>query len=172
VGGEVVGRSGRFTLRRDIGRWPDGLEGPYSYLEAPSAAVIVPLLEDGSTVLVRQWRHPWNAPSWEVPAGTLEEGEDPLVGARRELSEEAGLEAAGWTPLGTTRGSAASTMRFHLYLAQGLTRVERAPESYEQDMVVSELPFGEALAQAFEGGIEHAASIVALVRAARHLGLL
>src|SRR5205823_13764033 len=96
TGREIVGRSGKFTLRHDTVRWPDGLEGDYSYFEAPSAAVIVPLLPTGSTVLVGQWRHPWDEQSWELPAGTLEAGEDPLDGARRELAEEAGLEAARW----------------------------------------------------------------------------
>lgn len=131
--------------------------------------MIVPYLDGGSTVLVRQWRHPWDEQSLELPAGTLEDGEDPLAGARRELAEEAGLEAAGWEPLGTARGSAASTMRFHLYLATEITRVERAPEAYEQDMILRELPLSAALEAAYGGEIQHAASIVALLRAARHL---
>lgn len=138
-------------------------------MEAPSAALIVPLFDDGSTVLVRQWRHAWEAESWEVPAGTLEEGEDPLAGARRELAEEAGLAAAFWEPLGTARGSAASTMSFHLFLARGISRVARAPEAYEQDMILRELPLSAALEEAVSGGIQHAASIAALYRASRLL---
>jgi len=138
-------------------------------VEAPSAALIVPLLADGSTLLVRQWRHAWDAPSWELPAGTLEEGEDPLAAARRELAEEAGLEASAWDSLGTARSSAASTMRFHLFLARDITRVARAPEGYEQDMIVRELPLSEALEEAASGGIQHAASIAALYRASRLL---
>lgn len=154
-------------LRHDLARWPDGLEAEYSYLSAPSAAIIVPLLADGSTVLVRQWRHPWDENSWELPAGTLEDGEDPLAGAQRELAEEAGLRAERWDSLGTARSSAALTMRFHLYLARDIRRVDRSPEAYEQDMIVRELPLGEAVAAALDGEIQHAASIVALVRAER-----
>jgi ADP-ribose pyrophosphatase len=169
TGREEIARSGRFTLRHDTALWPDGLEGEYSYVDAPSAVIIVPLLSDGSTVLVRQWRHPWDENSWELPAGTLEDGEDPLAGARRELGEEAGLEAAGWAELGTTRGSAASTMRFHLYRAREIARVPRAPEAYEQDMVLRELPLSEAVEEAYSGAIQHAASIVALFRASRLL---
>jgi 8-oxo-dGTP pyrophosphatase MutT (NUDIX family) len=165
----VAGRSGRFTLRHDVVRWPDGLEGEYSYVEAPSATVVVPVLEDGSTVLVRQWRHPWDENSWELPAGTLEEGEDPLAGAKRELAEEAGLEAASWTSLGTARAAAALTTRFHLFLAREVTRGTRSPEAYEQDMILRELALAEAVEEAYSGGIKHAASIVALLRAARAL---
>src|SRR5439155_903427 len=85
-------------------------------------AFVVPLLDDGSTVLVRQWRYPWRETSWEVPAGTLEEGEDPLAGARRELEEEAGLRAAEWTPLGVLRPSALLDSRQFLFLARGAAR--------------------------------------------------
>jgi 8-oxo-dGDP phosphatase len=131
--------------------------------------VIVPLLPDGSTVLVRQWRHAWDQNSWELPAGTLEDGEDPLDGARRELVEEAGLEAERWDSLGTARSSAASTGRFHLYLARDVSRVERAPEAYEQDMIVRELPLSAALDEAFSGVIQHAVTVAALYRAARSI---
>ena len=60
-------------------------------------------------------------------------------------------------------------MRFHLYLARGLTTVGRKPETYEQDMVVRELPFEEALELAAGGTIQHAASVAALFRASRLL---
>lgn len=167
----MAGRSGRLALRHDTVRWPDGMEGEYSYVEAPEAALIVPF-RDGATVLVGQWRHPWNELSWELPAGTIEPGEEPLECARRELAEEAGLSAASWEPLGTARGTAGSTMRFHLFLARELSEVERAPEDYERDMVLRRLPLGEALEAGLAGGIQHAASVVALLRAARALTIL
>ena len=102
-----------------------------------------------------------------MPAGTVEVGEEPLETARRELVEEAGLAATRWEELGTARATAVSTTRFHLYLARGLTEVPRRPEVYEQDMVVRELPFEEALALAADGTIQHAASVTALFRAER-----
>lgn len=172
TGRDVVGRSGRFALRHDSARWPDGLEGGYSYLEAPSAAVIVPVREDGTTVLVSQWRHPWDEVSWELPAGTLEEGEDPLAGAQRELAEEAGLRAQTWEPLGTARGSAAVAMRFHLFLARDLSDVDRNPEAYEQDMTLRSADLRAAVDEVVDGRIQHAATAVALLRAARALKIL
>ena len=122
-------------------------------------------------MLVRQWRHPWDENSWELPAGTLEDGEDPLACARRELAEEAGLRAERWDSLGTARSSAALTMRFHLYLAREISRVDRAPEVYERDMIVRELPLSAALEEAASGAIQHTATISALYRAARRVGV-
>ena len=158
-------------LRRDRLRWPDGTLGHHTVLEARDAAVVAPVDEDGMTVLVRQWRHSWGGTSWELPAGTLEPGEAPEAAARRELAEEAGLEAAGWTPLGTARGMAVATIRYHLFLARGLRQVDRAPEFYEQDMIVQRIALTDAVAEAVSGGIPHAVTVTALFRAARALGL-
>jgi ADP-ribose pyrophosphatase len=168
---ETVGRLGAYVLRRDRVALPGGQEVDHMAVELPSAAFIVPLHDDGSTVIVRQWRQPWGETSWEVPAGTMEEGESPLECARRELAEEAGLEARRWTDLGFVRGSALLTNRQHLFLAEDLRVMERRPEVYEADMIVRRLPLRDALAQAMTGGIFHAASVAALARAAARLGL-
>jgi len=167
-----LARDGRLALVRDEVEWPDGDRGSYRWFRATSAAFIVPVLEDGSTVLVRQWRYPWRETSWEVPAGTLEEGEEPLGGARRELEEEAGLRATKWTPLGVVRPSALLDSRQFLFLAGGVSEVARAPESYERDMIIRRLPLSEAVAEALAGGIAHATAVAALCRAARALGAL
>jgi ADP-ribose pyrophosphatase len=162
-------RHGRYELRADEVVWPDGTTAIYGVFRQPEAVLIVPISERGTTFLVRQWRHSWGADAWEVPAGTVEEGEDPLATARRELAEEAGLEADDWQGLGTARATAISTTRFHLYLARELSQVARRPEVYEQDMLVKELPFEEALALAADGTVQHAASVTALFRADRLL---
>lgn len=167
-----IARSGRFALRRDELRWPDGTNQTYTIIEGPQAAIVVPVWEDGTTVLVRQWRHPWDSSSWEVPSGTLNREEEPVLGAGRELIEEAGLEAGVWIPLGTGRPSASATFRFHFFLAQDLREVPRAPEDYEQDMIVRSLPLSDAVDAALAGDIVHAGSVVALCRSARRLGLI
>ncbi len=172
VASAEVGREWNISLRRDRVRWPDGSEADYRVVEGPDAAFVVPFSQSRTTVLVRQWRHPWGSTAWEVPAGTLEPGEDPLAGAQRELAEEAGLMATEWTSLGVTRGSGLITSRQHLYLARGLQRVRRTPERYERDMILREMPFGTAIDAALTGEIEHAGSVAALLRAARVLGIL
>jgi ADP-ribose pyrophosphatase YjhB (NUDIX family) len=167
-----VARDWNLALIRERVRWPDGVEAEYRMFALPDAAFVVPYDDAGSTVLVRQWRQAWRSTAWEVPAGTLEPGEDPLAGAQRELGEEAGLMAERWTSLGVSRGTAAGSGRQHLFLARGLRRVERAPELYERDMVMRTVPFRTALDAALGGEIEHAGTIAALTRAARRLGMI
>ena len=172
LGSRELARDGRLAMVRDEVEWPGGDRGSYRWFRATSAAFIVPLLDDGSTVLVRQWRYPWRETSWEVPAGTLEADEEPLAGAQRELEEEAGLRAAEWTPLGVLRPSALLDSRQFLFLARRVSEVERAPEAYERDMITRRLPLAQALDEALEGGIAHATAVAALCRAARVLGRL
>jgi hypothetical protein len=69
-------------------------------------------------------------------------------------------------------GAAFLTGRAHLFLAQAITEAERRPETYEQDMEVLRLPFGDALDAALEGQIVHSGSVTALCRAGRALKLL
>jgi ADP-ribose pyrophosphatase len=138
----------------------------------PDSAFVVPYFDNGDTMLVRQWRHAWETSSWEVPAGTFDDGEDPLECARRELAEETGLVAASYKSLGVVHGAAILTGRAHLFLARELSESARSPETYEQDMVVLRLPFTEALDAALEGQIVHSGSVTALCRAARALKVL
>ena len=168
----MAGDSGPFTLRDDVIRFPDGAEARYTVLVNPDSAFIVPYFENGDTMLVRQWRHAWDASSWEVPAGTVDGDEDPLDCARRELAEETGLVAERYTSLGIVHGAAFLTGRAHMFLAQSITESNRHPETYEQDMEVLRIPFKAALEAALGGTIVHSGSVTALCRAARTLNLL
>ena len=168
----MAGRSGPFTLRDDVIRFPDGAEALYTVLANPDSAFIVPYFDNGDTMLVRQWRHAWDESSWEVPAGTFDGDEEPLACARRELAEETGLVAEHYTSLGVVHGAAFLSGRAHLFLAQSITQSDRSPETYEQDMEVLRLPFTEALEAALGGSIGHSGSVTALCRAARALKLI
>ena len=172
VATSTAGTSGPFTLRDDTIRFPDGPEARYTVLVNPDSAFIVPYFDDGDTMLVRQWRHAWDASSWEVPAGTFNDDEDPFDCAKRELAEETGLIAARYTSLGIVHGAAFLTGRAHMFLAQSITQTERSPETYEQDMEVLRMPFAEALEAALNGTIVHSGSVTALCRAARKLNLI
>ena len=78
---------------------PSGLEQDLIVVDHPGAVCIAPILANGDLVLVRQYRHA--AGDWliELPAGRLEENEEPLVAAQRELEEETGYRAGEWKPL-------------------------------------------------------------------------
>jgi ADP-ribose pyrophosphatase len=172
VGTSVAGRSGPFVIREDVIRFPDGAEATYTVVSNPDSAFVVPYFDNADTMLVRQWRHAWDESSWEVPAGTVDAGEDSMTCARRELAEETGLIATRYTSLGVVHGAAFLTGLAHMFLAEGITASDRNPETYEQDMEVMRLPFAEALHAALDGGIAHSGSVTALVRAARALNLL
>ena len=168
----IAGRSGPFELREDVIRFPDTAEAVYTVLSNPDSAFVVPYFDNRDTVLVRQWRHAWDESSWEVPAGTFNDGEEPLECAKRELAEETGLVAARYTSLGAVHGAAFLTGRAHMFLAESISETERSPETYEQDMEVRRLPFMEALDAALSGQIVHSGSVTALSRAARTLKLI
>jgi len=172
VSSTTAGRSGPFVIRNDVIRFPDGTEALYTVVTNPDSAFVVPYFDNADTMLVRQWRHAWEESSWEVPAGTFDEGEDAMTCARRELAEETGLVATRYTSLGVVHGAAFLTGRAHMFLAEGITSTDRSPETYEQDMEVLRLPFVEAVQAALDGGIAHSGSVTSLVRAARALKLL
>lgn len=169
---QEVGRRGRFAVRDDLIKLPSGEEAGYIVVINPDSVLVVPHFENGDTVLVRQWRHAWDASSWEVPAGTLALDEDPVEGARRELEEETGLRAEQLRSLGTAHGAAILTGMAHMYLAEELSQSKQNLEPYEQDMEVRRLPLIEAFEAGLAGEIDHSGSIAALTRAARALKLL
>ena len=168
----MAGGSGPFALRDDVIRFPDGAEAVYTVLVNPDSAFVVPYFANGDTVLVRQWRHAWDESSWEVPAGTSNEGEQPLDCAKRELAEETGLVASRYTSLGSVHGAAMLTGRAHIFLAESIAEAERHPETYEQDMEVLRVAFTDAVEAALNGQIVHSGSVTALSRAARALKLI
>jgi 8-oxo-dGTP pyrophosphatase MutT (NUDIX family) len=170
----VIFDNGRLRLLEDAVLQPDGAPGSYAYLEVPWPVVgILPITDDQCVHLVRQWRYPWRQNSWEIPAGHGEQDEDPEGAARRELAEEVGLQAESWELLGNGFGSAAINARYHLFLARGLSPVEQAVEreGSEHDLITRPVPLPDAVEAAMDGRIVHAFSVIALLRAARRLGI-
>jgi 8-oxo-dGTP pyrophosphatase MutT (NUDIX family) len=103
-------------------------------LRHPGAVTVVPVHEDGRVTLVRQYRAAVDAQVLEIPAGTRDrDGEEPEATARRELAEEAGLEASTWELLtGTWNTPGISDQYTLIYLATGLTDVPIRPQGVEE----------------------------------------
>jgi ADP-ribose pyrophosphatase len=165
--------SGRvFDLRVEEVELPGGRRTSLDLIRHPGASVVVPLLPSGEVVLVRQYRHATGG-EWllEVPAGTLNAGEEPAACAERECVEEAGFRPGELVPLGflwTTPGF--TDERIWIYLGREL---EPAAAELDEDelLTVERLPLAEALSRALTGGIDDGKSIVALTRAAAYLGV-
>jgi len=93
------------------------------YIKHPGAVAIVPLFEDNSVLMERQFRYPLHKAILEIPAGKLEFGEDPLVCAKRELKEETGFEANEWIFLGKIHPVISYSTEFiDIYLAKDLVQ--------------------------------------------------
>lgn len=121
----------------DVVRFPDGSTGVLEMIRHPGASAIIPFLDDPRgadprVLLIRQFRHAADGLLWEIPAGTLSPGEQPAACARRELAEEAGVEAASLVRLTTIFTTPGFTdEQIHLYLATGLSPVALAREPDE-----------------------------------------
>lgn len=111
-------------LRRDWLELGDGERQEHHVIEITDAVVVLPIRSDGKLVLIGQYRHPHGKTHWELPAGRLNEGEDPAAGARRELLEETGHEAGTLRPLpGFYPTNGISAHYAHAYLATGCEEV-------------------------------------------------
>lgn len=144
---------------------PDGQSGIYGVVNPGDNAAIVALDAAEQVTLVGEFLYPVQLTGWMIPSGRIEEGEDPLAAARRELEEEAGLAADEWLPLGSTFLSAGiSTQISYAYLARGLRSVPARPEGTER-LTVRRVPLREARQLCLANTIRNAASVVALWRA-------
>jgi ADP-ribose pyrophosphatase len=144
---------------------PNGVDVRLEVIVHPGAAAILPLTDDGEILLLRQYRHAAGGEIWEIPAGTLEAGEDLLGCARRELLEEAGVTADEYVDLGDCLPLAAySTERIHLFLAQGLHAAQQKLEEYELISDVVAMPVDRVGEMILSGAIEDAKTITAFSR--------
>jgi len=122
-----------FGVRIDRIRYPDGAEHRVDVVEHGASLAIVATPSPGEVVLVRQYRHPAGGVLWEIPAGTAEQGETALDGARRELREETGFTAERVVPIGSlwvTPGFCSE--RMHFFHAQELSAGEPAFDEDER----------------------------------------
>jgi 8-oxo-dGTP pyrophosphatase MutT (NUDIX family) len=146
---------------------PDGEPGIYGVVHFENLAVGVLALDDGGRVLlVGQHRYALDQYSWEIPEGGVPAGESPLEGARRELREETGVEAADWTELSRSHlSNSVSDEEAVLFLASGLTHGVPTPDGTEA-LAVRWVPFDEVLAMTMDGRITDAMTILAVQHAA------
>jgi ADP-ribose pyrophosphatase len=135
---EVVFEGSLFRVLRDKLIEPDGLHSERDVIRHNGSVVILAIDSSKSKknpwiVMERQYRHAANQYLWELPAGKLEAGEDPMAGAKRELAEETGYSARKWKPLVeyyASPGFLGEQMK--VFLAEGLVAGEARPEEDEK----------------------------------------
>jgi ADP-ribose pyrophosphatase len=157
------------TVREDRVIQPDGQEGAFGVVEMTSGVSVLPVDDEGTVYLVRVYRYTLDRQSLEALAGGIEDGEDPQEAARRELREEAGIEAAELIDLGVVDQLTEVVISpDRLFLARGLSFEKPDREETEEIERVA-VPLQQAVEWAYDGTISHAASIVLILKAARHL---
>ena len=148
------------NVRVDTVMLPNGSEAIREIVEHIGAVCVVPVLPDGTTYMVRQFRYPFAEAVLEIPAGKLDEGETIEVAANRELEEEIGMRATDLIYMGEFRPSVAYDEEvIHMYLARDLVKTHQHLdedeflniETYKLDEVVemvmnNELTDGKTIA--------------------------
>lgn len=161
-----------FRVAADRVRLEDGggtRETRYDVVLHPGAVAVVPLFEDGTVALVRQFRYPVGERILEIPAGTRHADEAWAACAARELEEEAALVAGRWTALATfytTPGFSDEEMR--LYLAEDLAPGVAAPDD-DEDLEIERMTLADALERVDSGEVRDAKTIVGLALARERL---
>jgi ADP-ribose pyrophosphatase len=166
---EMVYPGRAFTIRRDTLRLPDGHETRLDIVEHVGSVVILPLDENGHILFVRQYRHAAGLELLELPAGTLDKGEEPIACAHREIREETGMAAGRLESLGGFfLAPGYSTEYMHVFLA---TDLHHAPLEADPDefLSVERVPMAEAVAMCERGEIPDAKSLAAFLLAIKQL---
>ncbi|MFZ1802519.1 MAG: NUDIX hydrolase [Nitrospira sp.] len=150
------------TLNVDTVELPNGVTIDLETIRHPGAAAVVPMKDDGTVVLVRQFRHAAGGFIYEIPAGKLSPGEDPLHCAARELEEEVGYRTASFELLSsifTAPGFADEVI--HIYKATGLIQ-GRQQLDHDEVLEIIEMPLTAAMERIVDGTIRDSKTIVGL----------
>ena len=154
-----------FDLIREEIVLPTRRKTTVEVIRHPGSASIVPLLNDGRVVLIQQFRPSLEQVIWEIPAGTLGPGEDPLGCARRELMEECGYQGNRFERLGEILPAPGyCDERIHLFVATDLTPCAQHLDE-DECLTIHPLPFEEVLDMIRRGEIQDATTIVGLLLA-------
>ncbi len=148
---------------------PDGEPGRYAIAKIKPGASTLAVDDEGFAYLAKEFRYAIGRESLEVVGGTMDEGEEPIDAAQRELKEELGIEANEWIPLATVDPLTSMVdSPAHLFLARKLRFAEQEQEGSEEIERVR-LKLDEAARMALDGQITHGTSCVLILRAQAYL---
>ena len=156
--GEII------NLRVDTVTTPAGTTATRELVEHPGGVCVVPLFDDGTVIMEWQYRRPFDTNTYEIPAGKLYPGEDPLVCGKRELEEETGYQANKYTYLGKmlpTPGFCGEIV--HMYLAQDLYEGTLNRDA-DEFMELERVPLEDLVDKVLSGEIIDAKTCIALLK--------
>lgn len=164
IGSEDIFDGHLLHVKRDTVKLPNGGEATREWISHPGASAVIPVLDDGQVILVKQYRYPIGRVTLEIPAGKLDApDEDPLLCATRELSEETGYKAENITKLTTIATTVGFSNEYiHLYAATGLTAGKQHTDEDEFINVVK-MPLAKAVELVNNGEIYDAKSVTAIL---------
>lgn len=152
-------------LYKDTVRLPNGSLATREVMRHPGAVAVVPIDDAGNVTLVRQFRYPFASSLLEIPAGKLDPNEDPERCARRELSEETGMEAEELVSLGVYYPSVAVFDEvIHLFLARGLTQKNAHPDE-DEFLRVETMPLADLVDAVLRGDVPDGKTQTAVLKA-------
>ncbi|RQD67215.1 MAG: NUDIX hydrolase [Tindallia sp. MSAO_Bac2] len=157
------------TLRLDTVELPDKKYSKREIVEHSGAAAVVPVTTEGNVIVVKQYRKPVETVLLEIPAGRLEQDEDPETCARRELAEETGYSTDHLEKiLDYYTSPGFSDEIIHIYLAHNLEEGKAKPDEDEY-LEVIEIPFDELLQKIMDGEIKDSKTVIGILAADRIL---
>jgi len=141
---------------------PNGRSTQIGVIHHPGSAAIIPVFENGSIILVYQYRSAIGVPIWEIPSGSMLPGEEPLTCARRELQEECGVFGNQFEKVGEILIAPwYSDEKIYLYLATGVTPCEKNLDE-DEFLTTHIFTFDQALSMVERGEIQDATTIIGL----------
>lgn len=130
-----------WTYKRDAFQLPSGTGGEYHYVHTNGSSMVIPILEDGTVVLVNQYRYLLDRESVEFPCGSVKDGSTHDETARQELVEETGYSAKSLVPVGEFNPYNGVTSEMcRVYVARGLRYVGGTPDATEEFEIVRAMP--------------------------------
>ena len=150
------------TLNLETVTLPNGVSVELEVVRHPGAAAIVPMKDERTVVLIRQYRLAAGGFIYEIPAGKLHPGEDPAVCASRELEEEIGYRAGQLDKIATFFTAPGFTDEvMHLYAARDLLRGTQHLDG-DEVLEIVEMPLKKAIEHIYDGAIRDAKTIIGL----------
>ncbi len=169
ISSEIIYDGKIIKLRRDLVRLPDGKESIREVVVHRGAIAAVPLMDDGTIVMVRQFRQAAGQTLLEIPAGTLEIGEEPAVCAERELQEEIGYRPEKLTLLFSSYlAPGYSSEMLHTFLAQDLV-LSKSENDEDEFIEIVRIPMNDAVDLIRAGEIKDAKTICGVLMTERLL---